>query len=113
PSFIEQGYGRDWGFVLAAKNKVSAAEIDGLTLETPRQALMDAQHARKLFIFPEKLLRLRDEGAPAKEGSDILLHYIFNDDELDTTGSAAWDTLETDLTVFKLPDADYGQHVLP
>lgn len=112
-SFTEQGYGPDWGFVLAAKKAIGERELLSIQLSEPRNELRDEEHLRKLFIFPQDVFASRLEGATAREGSDILLHYLFNDDEADTTSGDAWDAFETDLCSLELPDADIGTHLIP
>src|SRR6185436_18542489 len=93
------GYGNDWGFVIASRDRIAPTEI--------------SEPFRKLFVFPAEVLQFRQHGAPASEGSDILLHYMFNDEELDTTSGAGWDSLGDDLLSYAVPEADAGLHLIP
>jgi spermidine synthase len=115
PSFQAQGYGPDWGFLLAATTPIAAAELDdGLSLAAPRTIIRDAAHLRRLFQLPPVSVAYRATAQPTHPGSDRLLAYLMGADWLpiDDPPGAVWDGLGDDEPP-PLPAADGGHHLLP
>lgn len=113
PSFTEHDYGSDWGFILASKDAIKALELDeSLPLAAPRTALHDVEHLRKLFVFPDEVVSARMEGIPAADGSEILLHYLFNDEPAALLESEEWNALDAAATLLEVPEPERGKHVL-
>ena len=112
PSFAEQGYGHDWGFVLASTVAITPAEVEGkIVLPKPRRALNDIEHLRKLFYFPKQMSTYQIKSKPASQKSDILLHYLFNGEKI-TDFAGVWDALSADLQNVPLPETDEKSNLL-
>lgn len=113
PSFAEQGYGHDWGFLLASSVRITPAEIERkLVLAKPRRALKDVEHLRKLFHFPQQMATYQSKSKPAGQNSDILLHYLFNAEALTDFSGPIWDSLNVDLLNLPLQEADNSTNLL-
>jgi spermidine synthase len=76
PAFIEQGYGPDWGFFLAARAPITKELLESLTLATPRSALQDTGHLLKLFTLPAAAAEIRGTVSPVRQGDDTLLRRL-------------------------------------
>jgi spermidine synthase len=114
PSFAGQGYGDDWGFVLASPRAVTGAELgDALPLATPRQTLPTAEHLRRLCRFPAASAAHRATARPARLGSTILLQYLYNGAALADATDLSWDALTADHAAPPAPPADDGRGRLP
>ena len=114
PSFAAQGYGDDWGFLLASPRAVTAAELgDDLPLATPRATLPSAEHLRRLCLFPAASAEWRATARPARLGSQILLHYLRNGEPVADATDRAWDALTADHARPPAPAADDGGGRLP
>lgn len=113
PSFTAEGYGDDWGFLLASPRPIAPAELgDDLPLAGPRSVLRTPEQLRRLFVFPAASAALRASAQPARLGSGLLLHYFYNSTAVDQ-GGAVWDALSWERDDAPLPPADDGRHLLP
>lgn len=112
PSFRAAGYGDDWGFFVAARAPIAAAELADLALDGPRQALLDARQLRHMFVFPAAMAALRGSAPPFRAGSGVLLHELYNGAAFEDDG-ATWDGLGFASDDAPLPGADDGRHLLP
>lgn len=114
PSFSELGYGLDWGFILASPQAINREELgDGLPLSGPRFALKDAEHLRKLFVFPRAVAEFRSSAKPGFMGSDILLHYMNNGEETRTVLGEYWNALYVNVAGLPVPEAEKDPYLLP
>jgi len=114
PSFTNLGYGPDWGFILASSGQSMVDSLrNDLELEGNRLALGDCEHLRKLFVFPAEVFEYQQESLPASGDSEILLHYLYNADDLTLTSSLLWNALEADLDDLDIPQPDCGGNLLP
>jgi spermidine synthase len=113
PSFNARGYGKDWGFFLAAKNIVTADEIEQITLPAPVSQLRSAEQLRKLFYFPSIVAQRRAYSLPSSGNSDILLHYSRNSHPDVHVHETDWDALSFLIDPAPLPEPDLGDHLLP
>lgn len=114
PSFIRHGYGADWGFMLASNQVISKDELTNqLKLPFPRKSLKDTAHLLSLFLFPQEIADLCAHSQPARMPSDIFIHYLFNDEEIENVSGAPWNALAFDLNNLCLPPADPGDYMLP
>lgn len=90
PSFTRQGYGPDWGFLLASAQVITRDDLDdSLPLATPRQALRDAAHLRQMLRLPTDGAQRRLSARPTELGSDLLLHYLYEPSPADQALAAA------------------------
>jgi spermidine synthase len=111
PSFTAQGYGPDWGFVLAAPAPIQAAELaDDLPLAGPRHELHSPAHLRRLFQFPAAVAERRAVG-PATPG--VLLHYIRNGQGAGDAADCSWDALAHLADPWPAPGATAADGLLP
>jgi len=113
PSFNARGYGKDWGFFLAAKNTVTADEIEQITLPAHVSQLRSAEQLRKLFYFPSIVAQRRAYSLPSSGTSDILLHYSRNSHPDIHVHETDWDALSFSIDPAPLPEPDQGDHLLP
>lgn len=114
PSFMDMGYGDDWGFMLASPTPITAAELDDdLPLAEPRHALQTPTQLRQLFGFPVNLADLRATALPALAGSGILLHYFYNSSQITPDHRTIWNSLDAEIDAAPLPAPDDGCHLLP
>lgn len=114
PSFTALGYGQDWGFFLASAKAINANEIAGqLTQFHLRKYLLEEQDLQRLFVFPEELFEFQAKSLPARLGSDILIHYFNNAEELKAASGAVRDAFTLDLTNLSVPVASTGMEILP
>jgi spermidine synthase len=113
PSFNARGYGKDWGFFLAAKNTVTADEIEQITLPAHVSQLRSAEQLRKLFYFPSIVAQRRAYSLPSSGTSDILLHYSRNSHPDIHVHETGWDALSFSIDPAPLPEPDQGDHLLP
>ncbi len=97
PSFAEQGYGDDWGFILASPKLITSSEVDHLTLVEPRYSLKDDQCIRKMFSIPLEVFERQSTSCAGSGDSDILVHYLFNADSTESDSQTFVDTLSIDL----------------
>lgn len=102
PSFRDQGYGPDWGFFLATATPLTADRLAGLALASPRQALQDTEHLRRLFALPADGAALRGTVAPYHRGDDSLLRRLGEQDDALPT-EATWDALAAAVDPAPLP----------
>lgn len=113
PSFAEQGYGPDWGFVLASPESIQTADFaDCLTFANPRHELKDAQQARRLFLINESVFARQASSCAANGESDILVHYLFNPQPISMASSTSIDMLAFDLSKLTAPQHS-GSYLLP
>lgn len=113
PSFKALGYGDDWGFILASPQPISLAELTNMeAYAQPRFLLNHAEQIKTLCTFPEELLYYSWQGQPAHESSDILVHYLFNDQPLNNT-SGCWNSLTADWQTLQIPQAESKACLLP
>lgn len=113
PSFAEQGYGPDWGFILASPESIQAADFaDCLTFANPRFELKDVQQARQLFLINENVFARQATTCAASGESDILVHYLFNPQPIAAESSAFIDMLSFDLSQLTAPQHS-SSHLLP
>ncbi len=112
PSFIERGYGDDWGFFLASATLITAAELTQAAMPEPRSFLIEAAHLDQLFDLPESLYEIQPMARPAHTGSDVLLRYFRAGQLTDTTGTNK-NSFSIDYDRLSIPDADTGKDVLP
>lgn len=113
PSFVRQGYGHDWGFVMASNRVIGWQEVNALVLAEPRLSLKDVAHLTKLFRFPEECVRLQPFAAPAGGEGEIFLHYLFNGDAVEALSGNLWDALATDISAMSYPKPESGWHLIP
>lgn len=114
PSFDAHDYGADWGFILGSDEAIKDAEFcHGMPLAQPRSALVDVEHLRKLFVFPDAVVASRMKGIPGADGSEVLLHYLFNDEPADLIDVEEWNALEVDSSLLMIPEPERGKYVLP
>jgi spermidine synthase len=114
PSFSAAGFGQDWGFFIASRQAISAAELSAdLSVAVPREFLVDGNSLRQLFIFPEELFQYQSKSLPACAGSDILLHYFNSSTGLAATSGLFRDAASWDTANMFVPEADTGKHILP
>lgn len=96
PSFAEQGYGVDWGFIVASPKIITAPEVNQLSA-----ADSVVQHKqtnlRDLFFLPKSVLEQQPCAKAGRAGSDILVHYLFNPSVIETESHELVDTLLVDL----------------
>ncbi len=79
PSFAEQGYGADWGFIIASPKLIISDDFDSKTqFAQPSQYLTDVSILKDLFNFPESIFLKQASSAAGRGKSDILVHYLFN-----------------------------------
>ncbi len=77
PSFVQAGFGDDWGFLLASAEAVKKEELKlDQTGVSHTKFLTEDDCMQSLFLFPEKLFDVQSTARPALDGSDILLHYF-------------------------------------
>jgi spermidine synthase len=101
-SFTEQGYGPDWGFLLASPTPITAARVAALDLARPRLALRDTAHVARLFHLPVVVAGLRGGVAPVRQGDDTLLRRLGQRREpLDP--EPVWDALAEAVDAAPLP----------
>lgn len=114
PSFRSQGYGRDWGFMLAANFRIKASDfdVDYPEMEANR-FLIGRQQLKTLFHFPEEFIGPRKYSLPYRAGSDILLHYFYNSLEIVTPSEASWNSLELNHADLLVADPDDSLRILP
>lgn len=114
PSFRSQGYGRDWGFMLAANSKIKSTDLD-IQEENfaDKQFLKSEQQLKALFHFPEEFIRPRQYSLPYRAGSDILLHYFFNSLEIVSLSEATWNSLDLNHADLLVANPDDSQRILP
>ena len=114
PSFAEQDYGVDWGFIMASPSAIVASEIEsGLTLAEPRKALLDQSYLRKLFFFPQEVLQRQATSSPGAGSSDILVHYLFNPKSIDSEEGVVEDALLINLANLSAPEPVRKSYLLP
>ncbi len=114
PSFAAQGYGGDWGFVVASGRPIEAGELDdGLPLAEPRCALHSAAQLRRCFAFPGESAARRATALPTRAGSSLLLHYLDNSPAIADAPAADWTSLGFVVDPVPCPAADAGDHLLP
>lgn len=114
PSFKAKGYGDDWGFILASDTPISSYEFEShFHLASPRFQLIDTNHLRKLFSFPEEFVAYQPSSKPASKESDILLHYFNNSEELVADSRANWNSLNYDFRNLHIPSADTSKYLVP
>lgn len=113
PSFAEQGYGSDWGFILASPEPIHAGDFgDKLTLAEPRHELKDVEHVRNLFLVHEEVFARQASSYAANGKSDILVQYLFNPQPVAAEFGACIDMLSIDLTELTAPQHS-GSYLLP
>jgi spermidine synthase len=114
PSFVEQDYGLDWGFIMASNESIKLTEINNqLPLAEPRQALKGVEHLRRLFTFPEEVYFWQKHALPFHKGSDMLLHYFYNSDEVELGSKRVWQSLGFEYSMAKLPAPYSGAPLMP
>ncbi len=114
PSFAAQGYGSDWGFMLASPENINADEINNdLVFAEPRKELTDVNYLRKLFLFAEEDLQLQANARPTAGTSEILVHYLFNPKAREVKASVVKDVLAIDLATLTVPEPILNSYVLP
>ncbi|MBC7545987.1 MAG: hypothetical protein H7338_24930 [Candidatus Sericytochromatia bacterium] len=120
PSFEAEGYGPDWGFLLASPTPIPAtAFADDLMFASPRLALQDAAQLRRLAVFPLAVADVRATAIPARASSDLLLRYLgLRRDGLAVAAfplaaGTAWDGFAQATDPIAVPPADVGQGFLP
>jgi spermidine synthase len=113
PSFAAQGYGADWGFILASPQPIDAADFaDNLSLAEPRTELKDSEQVRNLFLMHEDVFARQASTCAANSNSDILVHYLFNPQPIVTESSTFIDMLSIDLAQLTAPQHS-GSQLLP
>lgn len=113
PSFAEQGYGADWGFILASPQLIQAADFaDCLTFASPRHELKDVQQVRQLFLINENVFSRQATTCAANGESDILVHYLFNPQPITSASETFIDMLSFDLSQLTAPQHS-GSYILP
>ncbi|HEY1014212.1 MAG TPA: hypothetical protein VGE07_15980 [Herpetosiphonaceae bacterium] len=112
PSFAAHGYGDDWGFFLAGRRPVQAADLADLPLAGPRRFLRDSEQLRRCFWFPATLAETRATARPTKIGSEWLLQALFNP-VWENGAVADWDGLGWERDPAPLPAPDAGGALLP
>jgi spermidine synthase len=114
PSFVEMGYGDDWGFILASRTNIESKEVsDEFSCIAPRYALASAADLQEIFMFPKETFRFQVDAVPAALGSDVLLGYFYNDQPLQYRSQECFDAFAIDLTSLRSPDPDAGTAILP
>ncbi|HEY9680041.1 MAG TPA: hypothetical protein V6C89_21565 [Drouetiella sp.] len=109
PSFAEQGYGPDWGFILGSPQSIQASELaDCMILHK----LTDVQQMRDLFLINEHVFARQASSCAANGDSDILVHYLFNPKPVISESSTFIDMLSIDLTTLTAVQHS-GSHLLP
>jgi spermidine synthase len=113
PSFVEQGYGVDWGFILASPKQINSDDIGNqLKLVEPRRELKDGRQIRNLFSLPEEVFARQASASAGSGDSDVLVHYLFNADPVRSESGVLIDTLSIDLAQLTAPQQS-GLHLLP
>lgn len=113
PSFAEQGYGSDWGFIIASSQPINACEVsDEIRLAEPRHELKNAEFLRNLFLINEDVFARQANTCAATEGSDILVHYLFNPLPVVSESQTFIDMLSVNLSELTAPQHS-GSFVLP
>ncbi|MDB5099111.1 MAG: Spermidine synthase [Cyanobacteria bacterium RYN_339] len=92
PSFQAQGYGPDWGMIVASPAPLPSFDV---ALPGPRRALRDAAQLRRLAFFPADHERLAKETAPCDDGA-VLFTLLQRPGPVGEP-DAAWDTLAAEL----------------
>src|SRR5919202_6435197 len=114
PSFAAQGYGADWGFFVAARQPIAAADLDGaLPLPAPRIALRSVEQLRRCFLFPPASAVRREHALPVRAGSGLLLHYLDNSPPVTDAPTTDWTSLSFLVDPVPCPPVDAGDHLLP
>jgi spermidine synthase len=113
PSFAEQEYGEDWGFILTARRPIQENDFgDQVKLVEQRSVIKDVEHIRNLFALPEEVLDRQNAACAAKNGSDILVHYLFNANSIETESETQVDTLSIHFSKDAVP-VHAGSQLLP
>lgn len=118
PSFQSQGYGRDWGFLLAAKKELSVDIFNSESGQSPVdweqfKFLKSNEQLKQLFLFPEEFIAPRKYSLPFRAGSDILMHYFYNSLEISAVSTAGMNSLELRHADLFLADPDNSERILP
>jgi spermidine synthase len=114
PSFAAQGFGQDWGFLLAAKTAINAEDFETKIPEIfSGQIITDSVDVKNLFEFPSALFDFQSKAIPAADGSSILLHYFQYGVELKPVSASMQSSLSMDTQNLKMPDIDTGKNILP
>ncbi len=112
PSFVEIGYGDDWGFFIAAPKAIRPREIQALAFAAPRTFLHNAEQLQRAFAFPSALAAKRSHAMPTSNGSQWLLQALFNPTWDDAAGHD-WTSLEWIHDPADLPKPDRGTTLVP
>ncbi|MBX9687548.1 MAG: hypothetical protein K2X27_12650, partial [Candidatus Obscuribacterales bacterium] len=113
-SFQSQGYGRDWGFLLASKQEIHESHLSAAAeFFVAKKFLKSDLQLRQLFNFPEEFLAPRQYSLPYRAGSDLLLHYFFNSLEIISHSNAEWNSLSLKHSELLIAQPDDQKRVLP
>ena len=104
PSFEREGYGPDWGMVVAGRLPLDVHELARGLLHVPgRQIIRDTESLRRLFVFPQSVAAYRAEAAPIRVGSGLFLRYLST--RMDVPwGEGTWDALREPVDSASLPE---------
>lgn len=103
PSFAEQGYGEDWGFILASPSAIDASEL---------LSVKDGQRMSEMFFLPKEVFDKQNTSCAGSAGSDILVQYLFNSTPIDCDSKVMIDTVSLDLSALTAPKQT-GLYLLP
>ncbi len=114
PSFVQAGFGDDWGFLLASAEAVKKEELKlDQTGVSHTKFLTEDDCMQSLFLFPEKLFDVQSTARPALDGSDILLHYFRHPSRIDFKTATLRDAFTFGNEELSIPEPDTGRHILP
>jgi spermidine synthase len=113
PSFAAQGFGQDWGFLLAAKKQINADDFDTNRAEIfTGDVIRNSNDVINLFQFPIDLFDFQPKAIPAANGSSILLHYFQYGVELKPASSDTHNSLSMSVDNLTIPETDTGKNIL-
>jgi spermidine synthase len=114
PSFAAQGFGQDWGFLLAAKNIINANDFDTTNAEIfSGEIIRNNVDVKNLFEFPSEFFAFQPKAIPAADGSSILLHYFQYGVELNASTTSMQSSLAIAINNLTIPETDTGKNILP
>ncbi len=104
PSFAEQRYGPDWGFILASPRPIDLDEVNRLEkLVEPRFELKNTDQIRDMFHLPQSVVELQPHICAGSGASDVLVQYLFNPVIVSSDDSLLINTLTLDYSTMTVP----------
>jgi spermidine synthase len=114
PSFAAQGFGKDWGFLLAAKTVINEEDFDTTIAGIfSGEILRNKADVTALFEFPSDFFDFQPKAIPAADGSSILLHYFQYGIELKPSSLSLQNSLFMCVHNLTIPETDTGKNILP